>query len=225
MFTFSMPYSDAWKIAKKIAHSMSTDANRYYLNGFFVHRAEGGEHYAVSTDGHKLTRIRLRVGNCSQGDFPAVIFPTQTVKQIESIKLSLIEKQDCVVEFRVNADQHRYEVECLGQTFGGKLAEGNFPDYMRVIPSGWREFTNEYGECGFSPIYLAEIMKAASYDAVKFKASTSGVRMFFENGSPGVVVEEKDPSVLYVIMPMRTSMPKHERTKPRDTEGGKTLAA
>jgi DNA polymerase III sliding clamp (beta) subunit (PCNA family) len=230
MFQFSIPYREAIKIAKKLAHSMSTEETRYYLKGFFMHQAADGKHYAVSTDGHMLTRIQINPKYGEEPDptaiatmpkqkveFPAVIFPAQAVKQIEGIKVKASEKDKSFVTFRVQREgeavlRHRYEIECGDYLGSGKLIEGTYPDYQRIIPSNWRQYTNTYQgqtslgngqECGFAARYLARIMKAASYDADHFKEGHGAVQFHFDGASAAVVTERNDKSVLYIIMPTR----------------------
>ncbi len=212
MFTFSLPYFVAVKLAKKLAHSVDTRETRYYMCGFFLHKADDGKHYAVSTNGHIMTRLEIVPEY--DGEFPAVIFPTEALKQIERMKPD--NKKRSVVTFRVDPKIHFYEIDCELQRAGGKLIDGNYPDYTRCIPSGWRSYTNEYGGVGFSPIYLASIMKAASYDANTFKASSDGVRIFFEKEGPAVITEVKDSTVHYVIMPTRGG-DFHEHKEPDGT--------
>lgn len=212
MFQFSLQYKEAIKIAKKVAHSMGKEEIRYYLKSFFLHKADDGKHYAVSTDGHRLTRLEVHTA-MYDGSFPGMIFPASAIKQIESLKPS--NKSKSMVAFKID-DSSAYTIECEGQIAGGKLLEATYPDYHRVIPSGWQDFGNEYKDIGFSPVYLGEIMKAASYNADTFGKSQNAIRIFFEGGSPAVIVEEKDPSVLYVLMPKRAFMPEHQH-KPKAT--------
>jgi DNA polymerase-3 subunit beta len=221
MFTFTLTYAEALKMAKKLAHSVGKQETRYYLCGFFVHRSDEN-HYAVSTDGHMLTRLEIHPEYDPKGEFPAVIFPTGAIKQIESFRLSTSERKNATVLFSI--DGLLYEIECLGQKAGGKLVDGHYPDYSRVIPGGWRDYTNEYANEGFSPIYLAAVLKAASYNAERFKADTRPVRLFFEGGSPAVV-QESDPSVLYIIMPMRSVLPEHRHVKPETVAGPEAASA
>lgn len=208
MITFSLQYREAIKIAKKLAHSMSNEETRYYLKGFFMHKNSDGKHFAVSTDGHRLTRIE--VNPVYEGEFPSVIFPREAVKQIVGIKLSAADKKKQLVTFQI--DGLKYQIECLGQVAGGKLVDGTFPDYSRTIPAGYKDYTNEYRTEGFSSVYLAEVMEAASYDADHFKASSRAVRILFQGGYPAVILEE-DATVLYILMPRRSSFPLHEHPK------------
>jgi DNA polymerase III sliding clamp (beta) subunit (PCNA family) len=209
MFQFTLLYPEAIKIAKKLAHSVSKEETRYYLNGFFMHKAEDGRHFAASTNGHIMTRLEVNPEYDTSQEFPAAIFPTAAIKQLESFRPSVSVRARMTVTFHVDADNHVYQIECDGQSFGGQLINANYPDYTRVIPAGWESFTNEYGNCGFSPVYLAAIFKAASHSAKDFKPIASSVRMFFSADRPCVIQEAKDPSVLYLIMPIRSSLEEH----------------
>lgn len=214
MFQFQLPYREAIKIAKKLAHSVAKEEHRRWsLQGFYLTREQDGNHYAISTDGRKLTKIKINPVYGEEGaimklPFPAMIFPAVALKQIEQIKLASSDKSRRFVMFKIDNLDYRIELDDL--VFVGRLHGGEYPDYQRIVPD-YKSFTNQYGTEGFSPVYLAEIMKAASYDAEQFKATATPVRFFFEAGNAGVILEERDPDILYVVYPMRArGFPEHK---------------
>jgi hypothetical protein len=141
-----------------------------------------------------------------------VIFPTLAIRQIEQIELNPNDRRGLPATFFI--EHVSYRIECYDQTFVGKLIEGTFPDYARVIPEGWVAFPNEYGKYAFSPIYIAAIMEAVSFSPEQFEATANPMRMFLSDGNPAVIQETSDPGVVYDIMTTGTSLPEHWHVAP-----------
>lgn len=204
MFTFRMPYPLALKLAKKLAHSISKEERRPTLRGFLIHKHQDGNYYAVSTDGHRLTRVQFHGEyESDQGDFPASILPAKALGQIESFKVDRALRNLAEVVVRIDASAQKYQIECGDSLHGGALVPGPFPDYDRVMPKEWEQFKNEYGGNGFNARYLAEVGRAASYDAEAFayRRRDRAIRVRFQESNPAVITEP-DKEVLYLLMPM-----------------------
>ena len=110
--------------------AISTEETRYYLNGIYLHVADGEAGAmlrAAATDGHRLARVETELPEGAAG-MPGVIVPRKTVGEIrklldeagEDIEVSL---SDTRIQFRVGS-----------VTLTSKLIDGTFPDYERVIP-------------------------------------------------------------------------------------------
>ena len=64
--------------------AISTDETRYYLNGIYLHVADGDDGpvlRAVATDGHRLSRLQVLAPAGSAG-MPGVIVPRKTVGEL-----------------------------------------------------------------------------------------------------------------------------------------------
>lgn len=131
--SFSMTQKALKHLFNQVHFAMAQQDIRFYLNGLlFV--MEPGRVHAVATDGHRLAHSATAIdGLGAQQD---VIIPRKTVHEM----LRLLGDDDTPVQIDVAANQIRFrfgETELLS-----KLVEGKFPDYRRVIPTGYtRHFT------------------------------------------------------------------------------------
>ena len=102
---------------------------RYYLNGLLL-IADKSQVRVVATDGHRLAYAALPVE--ASAEKVEVIIPRKTIIELER----LLEDTDELIRIDIASTQVRFQfgnVELVS-----KLVEGKFPDYQRVIPSGYK---------------------------------------------------------------------------------------
>ncbi|MEA3390584.1 MAG: DNA polymerase III subunit beta [Pseudomonadota bacterium] len=130
-----------------VAFAASSEEARYYLNGVYLHVPADSEcQVAAATDGHRLARFHVPVAEGAEA-MPAIIVPTKAVKAL----MSIMDEESGEVGVSVSAGKFQFEV---GQTMLlGKVIEGQFPDYTRVIPVG-----NKI-DAWFEPAPLAEAVE------------------------------------------------------------------
>jgi len=112
--------------------AISTEETRYYLNGIYLHAAEGDGGpvlRAVATDGHRLARVQVDLPEGAKG-MPGVIIPRKTVGELRK----LIEETQDLIEVRMSDTKIRFAFGTVQLT--SKLIDGTFPEYDRVIPKG-----------------------------------------------------------------------------------------
>lgn len=110
--------------------AISTEETRYYLNGIYLHAAQGADGpvlRAVATDGHRLARVEEPVPDGAAG-MPGVIIPRKTVAELRK----LIEEESGEVE--IGLSDTRIQFRAGAVTLTSKLIDGTFPEYERVIP-------------------------------------------------------------------------------------------
>ena len=127
---FSLPAATLRQIIDKTRFAISTEETRYYLNGIFLHVAEGppATLRAVATDGHRLAKIELPRPDGAEG-MPDVIIPRKCIGEIRK----LLDEVDGDVELSLSASKIRFKLGNAVLT--SKLIDGTFPDYSRVIPA------------------------------------------------------------------------------------------
>ncbi|MGO6707639.1 DNA polymerase III subunit beta [Rhizobium johnstonii] len=109
------------------SHAISTEETRIYLNGIYFHQVDGSEDATfVATDGHRLVK-RLTQADISAA-FPGVIIPRMAVRVLQKI---LPDAGD--IDLMVTPNLIR--VVGGSAIVTSKLIDGNFPDYLRVIPA------------------------------------------------------------------------------------------
>lgn len=101
-----------------VKFAISTEETRYYLNGIYLHAADG-KLRAVATDGHRLAQ---HDGAPVGEEFPGVIVPRKVVGLVPPGEISV----------SVSATKVRFVSDALEVV--SKVVDGTFPDYQRVIP-------------------------------------------------------------------------------------------
>ena len=120
------------RLFEKSKFAISTEETRYYLNGVYLHVAEGEEGRVlrcVATDGHRLARIDAPLPPGAEG-MPGVIVPRKTVNELRK----LLEDEEADIAISVSETKVRFATSEIALT--SKVIDGTFPDYTRVIPTG-----------------------------------------------------------------------------------------
>ena len=131
---FALPAAVLRDLVDRTRFAISTEETRYYLNGIYLHVAEGegGKVLrAVATDGHRLARVEAPLPEGAAG-MPGVIVPRKTVGEIR--KLAEEAGEDGSVEVRLSDTKIQFRLGTV--TLTSKLIDGTFPEYERVIPKG-----------------------------------------------------------------------------------------
>ncbi len=129
---FSAPAPVLRRLFDKSKFAISTEETRYYLNGVYLHVADGDGGKVlrcVATDGHRLARIDADLPE-GAADMPGVIVPRKTVGELRK----LLEDDDMKIAVSVSETKIRFATPDL--TLTSKVIDGTFPDYTRVIPQG-----------------------------------------------------------------------------------------
>jgi DNA polymerase-3 subunit beta len=124
---FDMSASGLKTMLGKVAHAMSSDAARYYLNGACLH-AHAGALVVAATDGAALAFASITAPEGST-ELSDAIIPRKTVSELAD----LLGDFEGTIGLAVTARQLRV---AIGETvLTSKLIEGNFPDWRRVVPA------------------------------------------------------------------------------------------
>jgi DNA polymerase-3 subunit beta len=119
------------RLFDKTRFAISTEETRYYLNGVYLHVAEGegGRRLrCVATDGHRLARVDAPLPEGAEG-MPGVIVPRKTVDQVRK----LLSDDEATITVSVSETKIRFATPQI--TLTSKVIDGSFPDYARVIPT------------------------------------------------------------------------------------------
>ena len=129
---FSAPAPVLRRLFDKSKFAISTEETRYYLNGVYMHVADGdgGKMLrCVATDGHRLARIDADLPQGAE-TLPGVIVPRKTVGELRK----LLDDDDMTIAVSVSETKIRFATPEI--TLTSKVIDGTFPDYTRVIPQG-----------------------------------------------------------------------------------------
>ncbi len=129
---FSAPAPVLRRLFDKSKFAISTEETRYYLNGVYLHVADGDGGRVlrcVATDGHRLARIDAPLPAGADG-MAGVIVPRKTVGEMRK----LLEDDEAMIAVSVSETKIRFATPAI--TLTSKVIDGTFPDYTRVIPQG-----------------------------------------------------------------------------------------
>ncbi|KPQ06942.1 MAG: DNA polymerase III beta subunit DnaN [Rhodobacteraceae bacterium HLUCCA12] len=129
---FAARAGDLKRLFEKSKFAISTEETRYYLNGVYMHVAEGEDGRmlrCVATDGHRLARVDASLPEGAE-DMPGVIVPRKTVGELRK----LLDDDDMQIAISVSETKVRFATPEISLT--SKVIDGTFPDYTRVIPVG-----------------------------------------------------------------------------------------
>jgi DNA polymerase-3 subunit beta len=127
---FAAPAPVLRRLFDKSKFAISTEETRYYLNGVYMHVAQGEDGpvlRCVATDGHRLARIDAPLPDGAAG-MPGVIVPRKTVGELRK----LLDDDEMQIAVSVSETKVRFATPQI--TLTSKVIDGTFPDYTRVIP-------------------------------------------------------------------------------------------
>ncbi len=107
--------------------SVSLEETRYNLNGIYLH-VKGGELYAASTDGHRLSVASVAIDNAKEF---GVILPRKTVDEIVKI---IKDPKNIQLDLEIYLSVNKIKFTCNNIVLISKLIDGTFPDYSAFIP-------------------------------------------------------------------------------------------
>jgi len=124
---FRLPERELLGMLREVDGSMAVQDVRYYLNGALV-TANSDCVQVVATDGHRLALSRSSAPGAS-GDDVSVIVPRGLVGLMEKM-LSVSE-----ANIEIGVTEHHFVVNKAGSILVGKLIDGRFPDFKKVVPA------------------------------------------------------------------------------------------
>ncbi len=191
---------------KVLAVSMSSELNRYYLNGVCLEKI-GDEVNFISTDGHRLTYINALANEYCQF----------TAAEMGADNFSFIMPRDAIQEFlktgKFLSDFIQLELnkKTVSFTFGAgdviktyKLIDGTFPDWRKVIPKNIGRIAS------FNAQYLKQLCSTLSGEALTLNAEiitpkkgTKKKVLIANYSSHNPFTATNNKGANFVIMPMR----------------------
>lgn len=164
----AMPQKQLRELLQLVQYSMAQQDIRYYLNGLLV-VLEGSELRVVATDGHRLSYAAAALAEPQEKR--ELILPRKAVLELGK----LLADSEGPVEVELFVNQARFDFDHT--VLATKLIEGKFPDYTRVIPTGYKK------RFKISRLYLLHaLQRAAILSNEKFR----GVRWTVGANSLGI---------------------------------------
>lgn len=189
--TIQMPQDTVKTMLRRTSFAVSTDENRYVLNGLYL-SFKDNKLTMVATDGRRLALAEEDVE--LKDDNPLeVIVPT---KAIQELSRSLGDKGD--VEIQITDNQVSFglkENDGTGSLIVSKLVEGAYPNYKQVIPAESKHRVTLDKEELFHALRRAEIMTSEKANSVKLTFSDNNLT--FTANSPEVGESRETMAIKY----------------------------
>ena len=180
--SFSLPQKQLKHLFQMVHFAMAQQDIRYYLNGLLL-VTDGHAVRVVATDGHRLAFCQTEL----DGDkMPRneVIIPRKTVLELQR----LLSDTDDAVLIDVASNQVRFrfsEVEMVS-----KLVEGKFPDYQRVVPTGYKKRLVLARDVLASSLARASILTSDKFRGVRLSLAPGLLRIQTSNADQEEAIEE-----------------------------------
>jgi DNA polymerase-3 subunit beta len=119
-------------MVQKTIYSTSNDDTRYNLTGvYFEPQATGDSIVMVSTDGHRLSRVKGTFTSVDFSHFQASTLPRKGLIELVRLLDSVTEKEE---KFKLGFSEQHAIVIFKETYLSMRLIDGKFPDYNQVIP-------------------------------------------------------------------------------------------
>ena len=122
----TIPSNLMLKGISKVGYAISKDEMMYALQGMYVGSKDGKLHF-VGSDGYRLA-LYMHEGIPLEQD---LLFPRKSLKVLEKLL------KDTLGEVEVGKDENFVHVKGEGWHLSARLLEGEYPDYMAVIPTDY----------------------------------------------------------------------------------------
>ena len=189
--TIQMPQDTVKTMLRRTSFAVSTDENRYVLNGLYLSFKEN-KLTMVATDGRRLALAEEDV-ELKDDNLLEVIVPT---KAIQELSRSLGDKGD--VDIQITENQVSFglkENDGTGSLIVSKLVEGAYPNYKQVIPAESKHRVTLDKEELFHALRRAEIMTSEKANSVKLTFSENNLT--FTANSPEVGESRETMAIKY----------------------------
>ena len=185
---------DLVNIYTKLKASMSKEDTRYYLCGVcldYVHSEK--TLYAISTNGHTLSRLTIPDINTDATEDFNIIVPKALILKLKDVKPDKYKKPDHESQkAEISIDENIITITYDMNSISSPLIDGTFPDYRRVIP----EEKDMQFTIGFQPQLMIDICTA-------IKNSGGAVKLQMQDSDSPMLIHEADPNITYVLMPIK----------------------
>ena len=163
---FKLKSGDLKDGLRKTHYAISLDETRYVLNGIFF-SFKGDKLTLVATDGRRLALAEVNDLEIPQSQEREFIVRT---KAISELMRALKDDGDVIVRVA----QNMVQFDCGPTTLISKLVEGNYPNYVQVIPTKVNERVTVERESLLNAVRRVSLLNTEK---------TASVRLHFTKGS------------------------------------------
>ena len=178
--SFTLPQKTLKHLIAMVHFSMAQQDIRYYLNGLLL-VVDGRQVIAVATDGHRLAYCAVETDGVEGASVEGVtgrhevIVPRKSILELQR----LLGDGDAPVTIDLAANQVRFSFDQVELV--SKLVEGKFPDYQRVIPSGYSKSFSIGRDDWLRALQRVAILTTDKFKGVRFVLSEDAVKISSTN--------------------------------------------
>lgn len=178
-----LPQTRLKHLLQMVHFAMAQQDIRFYLNGLLLVMGPTGLR-TVATDGHRLA-FCMEAGESASAQ-TEVILPRKTVTELLRL---LGDSEEPVL---VQVISHQIRISFGEVEFITKLVEGKFPDYQRVIPTGYSKAIAINREQFAGALSRASILTNEKFKGVRLSLGPSQLRIQSSNAEQEEATEELD---------------------------------
>ena len=160
------------RLLEKTHFCMAQQDARYFLNGLLLDVQEDKVRM-VATDGHRLAMASYEMPGTTEGR--QAILPRKAVAEL--IRLC----GDTGAEVRVGVSGNHVQASVAGLRLLGKLIDGRFPDYEKVIPQQGKVRAVLEREALKESLHRVAILASEKYRGVRFGLSSGRLSLSAQN--------------------------------------------
>jgi DNA polymerase-3 subunit beta len=176
-----LPQTQLKKLLRQVEFAMAQQDIRYYLNGLLL-EVNGNRLNIVGTDGHRLSFTSLHLEDSY--DKQELILPRKTVLEL----IKLLDDSEEPVELEVSSNQANFAFS--GIRLISKVIDGKFPDYTRVIPSGYQNSFSIDRLNLLLAMQRASILSNEKYRGIRMVLGKGSLRLISNNSEQEEAEEE-----------------------------------
>ena len=182
--SIQLPQGTLRHLLARVQYAMAVQDIRYYLNGMLF-SLQGNRLTVAATDGHRLALDAVDLEGAGDNTVD-VILPRKTVMEL----IKLLDDSEEPVEIQVSANQ----VLVRHPTFElrSKVVDGKFPDYQRVIPSGYDKSFSVNRQRLHHALNRAAILTNDKYRGVRLAMTAGSLRIACSNNEQEEAQEEME---------------------------------
>ncbi len=173
--TFRMPGGSLVETVEKVSRSYSRDETRPVLTGILI-SFEDSRVRMVTTDSYRLSIKETELATTPFEGSREAIIPARAMQEVSRI-FSGSDEED--VEVSLSENQALFRIGDV--VFGTRLIDGNFPEYRRLLPSGFER------EIAVSREKLIETLRRVNLFAAR-QTPPVPVSLSFSEGAVEVIV-------------------------------------
>lgn len=170
--SFELQQKNLKEVLKQVDFSMAQQDIRYYLNGLLF-ELQGQKLNIVGTDGHRLSFTSTKLNKSFEKK--EVIIPRKTI--MELIKLLSDDENEVLIE--ILNQQVIFQFNDIHLIT--KVIDGKFPDYNRVIPSGYENDFLIDRQVLLNAMQRASILSNEKYRGIRLVLSENNMQLVTTN--------------------------------------------